>query len=157
MSCCASSTSCCASSRHEERRTCSRATWPSSAASRAASRRRRAPLLPAPVLDGTFEGLAMNKASRHQSSAEWAARAVTDLCDENHVWTTGWRPLRAHSDAHFKEARRRGRGTPRPRCALLQGHRAGARSRRAREMGHGRGVRRRRRRAPCQTHHSSRS
>ena len=38
------------------------------------------------------------------SSAEWAARAVTDLCDENKAWTTGWRPLRAHSDAHFKEA-----------------------------------------------------
>ena len=32
------------------------------------------------------------------------ARAVTDLCDENKAWTTGWRPLRAHSDAHFKEA-----------------------------------------------------
>ena len=38
------------------------------------------------------------------------------------AWTTGWRPLRAHSDAHFKKAvarvprgRRRGRGTPRPR------------------------------------------
>ena len=46
----------------------------------------------------------MNKAWRRQSSAEWAARAVTDLCDENKAWTTGWRPLRAHSDAHFKEA-----------------------------------------------------
>ena len=56
------------------------------------------------VLDGSFEGLAMNKAWRRQSSAEWAARAVTDLCDENKAWTTGWRPLRAHSDAHFKEA-----------------------------------------------------
>ena len=56
------------------------------------------------VLDGSFEGLAMNKAWRRQSSAEWAARAVTDLCDENKAWTTGWRPLRAHSDAHSKEA-----------------------------------------------------
>ena len=56
------------------------------------------------VLDGTFEGLAMNKARRRQSSAEWAARAVTDLCDENKAWTTGWRPFRAHSDAHFEEA-----------------------------------------------------
>ena len=56
------------------------------------------------VLNGSFEGLAMNKAWRRQSSAEWAARAVTDLCDENKAWTTGWRPLRAHSDAHFKEA-----------------------------------------------------
>ena len=56
------------------------------------------------VLDDTFEGLAMNKAWRRQSSAEWAARAVTNLCDENKAWTTGWRPLRAHSDAHFKEA-----------------------------------------------------
>ena len=56
------------------------------------------------VLDGTFEGLAMNEAWRRQSSAEWAARAVTDLCDENKAWTTGWRPLRAHSDTHFKEA-----------------------------------------------------
>ena len=56
------------------------------------------------VIDGSFEGLAMNKAWRRQSSAEWAARAVKDLCDENKAWTTGWRPLRAHSDAHFKEA-----------------------------------------------------
>ena len=46
----------------------------------------------------------MNKAWRRQSSAEWAARAVTDLCDKNQAWTTGWRRLRAHSDAHFKEA-----------------------------------------------------
>ena len=56
------------------------------------------------VLDGIFEGLAMNKAWRRQSSAEWPARAFTDLCDKNKVWTTGWRRLRAHSDAHFKEA-----------------------------------------------------
>ena len=58
------------------------------------------------VLDGSFEGLAMNKAWRRQSSADWAARAVTDLCDENKnkAWTTGWHPLRAHSGAHLKEA-----------------------------------------------------
>ena len=56
------------------------------------------------VLDGSFEGLAMNKAWRRQSSAEGAARAVADLRDENKAWTTGWRPLRAHSDAHFTEA-----------------------------------------------------
>ena len=38
---------------------------------------------------------------RRQSSAEWAARAVTDLCDENQAWTTGSpRRGRAHSHAH---------------------------------------------------------
>ena len=41
------------------------------------------------VLDGSFEYLAMNKAWRRQSSAEWASRAVTDLCDENKAWTAG--------------------------------------------------------------------
>ena len=47
------------------------------------------------VSDGSFEGLAMNKAWRRQSSAEWAARALTDLCDENKVWTSRWcRPHR---------------------------------------------------------------
>ena len=56
------------------------------------------------VLDGSFEALAMNKAWRRQSSAEWAARAVTDILDANQVWSTGWRRLRAHSDAHFREA-----------------------------------------------------
>ena len=61
------------------------------------------------VLDDTFEGLVMNKAWWRQSSADWAARAVTDLCDENQVWNTGWRQLRSQSDAE------RGRGTPRPR------------------------------------------
>ena len=100
----------CASSRHEALRTCSPAKWLSSLASRAASRRRRAPLF-----DGSFEGLAMNKAWRRQSSAEWVARAVTDLCDENKAWTTGWRPLRAHNDANFQRSRCRGRGTPFPR------------------------------------------
>ena len=46
----------------------------------------------------------MNKAWRRQSSAEWAARAVTDLCDVNKVWSTGWRQLRAQSNAEFREA-----------------------------------------------------
>ena len=46
----------------------------------------------------------MNKAWRRQSSAEWAARAVTDLCDENKAWTTGWHRLRAGSNAEFREA-----------------------------------------------------
>ena len=35
------------------------------------------------VIDGSFEGLARNKAWRRQSSADWAARAVKDLCAEN--------------------------------------------------------------------------
>ena len=61
------------------------------------------PLFARSVLDGTSEGLATNKAWRRQSSAEWAARAVTDLCDKNQVWT-GWRQLRAQSDAEFHEA-----------------------------------------------------
>ena len=56
------------------------------------------------VIDGSFEGLAMNKAWRRQSSAEWASRAVTDLCDENKAWTTGWHRLRAGSNAEFREA-----------------------------------------------------
>ena len=56
------------------------------------------------VLDGSFEGLAMNKARRRQSSATWAARALTDLCDENKIWSTGWRQLRVQSDAKFHEA-----------------------------------------------------
>ena len=46
----------------------------------------------------------MNKTWRRQSSAEWAARAVTDLCDKNQVWSTGWRRLRAHSDGDFRES-----------------------------------------------------
>ena len=33
-----------------------------------------------------------------------AARAVKDLCAENKVWSTGWRQLRAQSDAEFHEA-----------------------------------------------------
>ena len=56
------------------------------------------------VLDGSFDGLAMNKAWRHQSSAEWASRADTDLCDENKAWTTGWHRLRAGNNAEFREA-----------------------------------------------------
>ena len=56
------------------------------------------------VIDGSFEGLAMNKAWRRQPSAEWAARALPDLCDVSQVWTTGWRHLRAHIDAEFREA-----------------------------------------------------
>ena len=56
------------------------------------------------VLDGSFEVLAMNKARRRQSSAEWAARAVTDLCEKNQAWTTGWRRLRAHSNDEFEAA-----------------------------------------------------
>ena len=56
------------------------------------------------VLDGSFDGLAMNKAWRRQSSAEWASRAVTDNLAENKVWSTGWRQLRAQSDAEFHEA-----------------------------------------------------
>ena len=56
------------------------------------------------VLDGSFEDLAMNKPWRRQSSAEWASRAVTDLCNANQVWLTGWRRLRAHSDGVFRDA-----------------------------------------------------
>ena len=56
------------------------------------------------VLDGSFDGLAMNKAWRRQSAAEWAARAVKDLLDANQVWSTGWRRLRAHSDGAFRDA-----------------------------------------------------
>ena len=55
------------------------------------------------VLDGSFEGLVMNKAWRRQSSAEWASRAATDLCDENKARTTGWHRLRAGSNAEFRE------------------------------------------------------
>ena len=39
--------------------------------------------------------LGHEQAWRRQSPAEWAARAVTYICDENKAWTTGWRPLRA--------------------------------------------------------------
>ena len=56
------------------------------------------------VLDGTFEGLAINKVWRRQSSADSAARAVKDLCAQNKVWKTGWRQLRAQSDAEFRDA-----------------------------------------------------
>ena len=56
------------------------------------------------VIDNSFEGLAMNKAWRRPSSADWAARTVADLCAKNKVWVTGWRQLRAQSDAEFHEA-----------------------------------------------------
>ena len=56
------------------------------------------------VIDGSFEGLAMNKAWRRQSSGEWAARAATDLSEKNQAWTTGWHRLRAGSNAEFRDA-----------------------------------------------------
>ena len=56
------------------------------------------------VLDGSFDDVVMNKAWRRQSSADWAGRAVADLCDKNQAWTTGWRRLRAQSDDEFPEA-----------------------------------------------------
>ena len=56
------------------------------------------------VLDGSFDGLAMNKAWRRQSSAEWAARAIADILAEGNVWSTGWRQLRAHSNDEFEAA-----------------------------------------------------
>ena len=56
---------------------------------------------------------AMNKAWRRQYSADWAARALTDLCDISLVWSTGWRQLRAQSDAEFREAVERGQRTAR--------------------------------------------
>ena len=56
------------------------------------------------VLDGSFDGLAMNKAWRRQSSAEWASRAVADILAENKAWSTGWRQLRAHDDGAFRDA-----------------------------------------------------
>ena len=46
----------------------------------------------------------MNKSWRRQSSADWAARAVKDLCAENKAWNKGWRQLRAQSDTEFREA-----------------------------------------------------
>ena len=63
---------------------------------------KRAPLSPAPSSTASFDVVVMNRARRRQSSAEWAARCTMDFCDKN--WRTGCRPLRAHSDAHFKEA-----------------------------------------------------
>ena len=53
------------------------------------------------VIDGSFDNVVMNKAWRRQASAEGASCAVTDLCDQ--AWTTGWRRLRAHSDAELRE------------------------------------------------------
>ena len=56
------------------------------------------------VIDGSFEGLAMNKAWRRQSSAEWASRAARDVCVKNQAWTTGWHRLCAGSNAEFRDA-----------------------------------------------------
>ena len=56
------------------------------------------------LIDGSFDGLTMNKGWRRQSLAEWAARAATDLCEENQAWTTGWHRLRAGSNAEFRDA-----------------------------------------------------
>ena len=68
-----------------------------------------------------------------------------DLCDKNQMWTTGWRRLRAHSDAHFKEAVEDAAALHARDELFSKAHRAGARSRRPRGMGHGRATRRRRR------------
>ena len=56
------------------------------------------------VIDGSFDDVVVNQAWWRQSSADWASRAVTDLCKEIKAWTTGWRPLRAGSDDDFREA-----------------------------------------------------
>ena len=60
--------------------------------------------MPAPHLDGSFDDVVMNKAWRRQSLAGWAPRAVTELCEKNQVWSTGWRHLRASSDDDSREA-----------------------------------------------------
>ena len=60
----------------------------------------------------------MNKAWRRPSSADWASRAILDLCDENQAWTTGWRRLRARSDDDFHEAVAKANEMPRNRCML---------------------------------------
>ena len=36
--------------------------------------------------------------------AEWASRAVTDLCEKDQAWITGWSRLRAGSNAEFRQA-----------------------------------------------------
>ena len=56
------------------------------------------------VIDGSFEGLAMNKAWRRQYSSEWVARALMVFCNISQVWTTGWPRLRSHANAEFREA-----------------------------------------------------
>ena len=56
------------------------------------------------VIDGSFDDVVMNKAWRRQSSAEWAARAVTDLCGKNKAWATRWGRLRARGDVDFRNA-----------------------------------------------------
>ena len=94
------------------------------------------------VIDSSFEGLAMNKAWRRQSSAEWAARATIDFCADNKVWSTGWRQLRVQSDSEFLEAVEETNELH--ATGVVRGtDRARARSSRPRGLGCGRGVRRR--------------
>ena len=45
----------------------------------------------------------MNMARRRQSSADWAAREVTDFCDKNQACTTGWRRMCATNDDEFRD------------------------------------------------------
>ena len=56
------------------------------------------------VIDSSLDDSVMNRASRRQSSAEWASRAVADLCEKNQAWTSRWHRLRAHSDEEFRDA-----------------------------------------------------
>ena len=67
------------------------------------------------VLDGTFEGLAINKVWRRQSSADSAARAVKDLCAQNKVWNTGMASITRTERRRVPRCCDGGRGTPRPR------------------------------------------
>ena len=64
------------------------------------------------VLDGSFDGLAMNKAWRRQSSAEWASRAVTDLLDESKAWTIGWHRVPTAMPTSKKPSQRPRHSTP---------------------------------------------
>ena len=59
-------TSCCASSCHDALRTCSPVTWPSSAVFKSRTQAQASATLARSVIDGSFEGLAMNKAWRRQ-------------------------------------------------------------------------------------------
>ena len=95
-------TSCSRSSRHKARRTYSPATWPSPQL-KSCIQAQASTTLARSILDGSSDGLAMNKAWRRQSSAEWASRAVADLCEKNLAWSTGWHRLRAGSNAEFRE------------------------------------------------------
>ena len=56
------------------------------------------------VIDGSFDDVVMNTAWRRQSSAVWAALALTDLCGANQARTTGWSRLRARGDVVFRDA-----------------------------------------------------